>query len=114
MKFDVELLEPAVEFILHQSIKMQAKIHRTINLLEEFGYQLPEPHSKKLSVVKNLYELRIKLGTDICRLFYFYWKEKTYIVTSGYVKKTNKTDKNEIQRAIGLRDKILGEGNEKK
>ncbi|MDD8019396.1 MAG: type II toxin-antitoxin system RelE/ParE family toxin, partial [Bacteroidota bacterium] len=93
MSFTVELLDPVVDFILRQPIKMQAKIHRTINLLEEFGWHLPEPHSKKLSGIKGLYELRVKVGTDICRLFYFHWKETTYIITSGYVKKTNKTDK---------------------
>ncbi len=109
MKFNVDLLDSAVEFILQQPIKMQAKIQRTINLLEEFGWQLPEPHSKKLTGIKDLYELRVKIGTNICRLFYFHWKEKTYIVTSGYVKKTNKTDKNEIERAIRLMKQIKGE-----
>jgi mRNA-degrading endonuclease RelE of RelBE toxin-antitoxin system len=47
MEFEVELLEEAVEFILSLPAKMQAKIQRTIELLKEFGYLLPEPHSKK-------------------------------------------------------------------
>ena len=37
MNYEVKLLEPAVDFILSQEIKMQAKIQRTIGLLEEFG-----------------------------------------------------------------------------
>ena len=108
MSFTVELLDPVVEFILEQPIKMQAKIQRTIGLLEQFGWYLPEPHSKKLSNVKGLYELRVKVGTDICRLFYFHSKETTYIVTSGYVKKTNKTDKTEIERAVRLMEQVKG------
>lgn len=108
MGFTVELLDPVVEFILEQPIKMQAKIQRTIGLLEEFGWHLPEPHSKKLSSVKGLYELRVKVGTDICRLFYFHSKETTYIVTSGYLKKTNKTDKTEIERAVRLMEQVKG------
>lgn len=47
MEFKVELTEEVVNFILSLPIKMQAKIQRTIELLKEFGYNLPEPHSKK-------------------------------------------------------------------
>ena len=95
-------LEDAVEFILSLPIKMQAKIQRTIGLLREFGYLLPEPHSKKIQGIEDLYELRVKLGSNICRLFYFYWKERIYVSTSGYVKKSKKTDKNQISRAVKL------------
>lgn len=102
MEYEVELLEDAVEFILSLPIKMQAKIQRTIGLLREFGYLLPVPHSKKIQGIEDLYELRVKLGSDICRLFYFYWKEKIYVITSGYVKKSKKTDKNQIARAVKL------------
>jgi hypothetical protein len=28
------------------------------------------------------------------------WKEKIYIITSGYSKKSNKTDKNQIEKAM--------------
>ena len=95
-----------MEFILSLSVKMQAKIQRTIELLKEFGYLLPEPHPKKVKGVKNLYELRAKLGSDICRLFYFYWKEKIYIITSGYIKKSKKLEKNEINKALKIKDLI--------
>ncbi|MDD8018030.1 MAG: type II toxin-antitoxin system RelE/ParE family toxin, partial [Bacteroidota bacterium] len=56
----------------------------------------------------GLYELRVKVGTDICRLFYFHWKETTYIITSGYVKKTNKTDKAQLERAVRLMEQVKG------
>jgi len=102
MKYEVELLEEAVDFIISLPVKMQAKIQRTIGLLKEYGYFLPEPHSKKIKGQKDLYELRVKLGSDICRLFYFHWKDKIYVITSGYSKKSNKTDRNQIERAIGL------------
>ena len=107
MEFEVELTEEVVEFILSLSVKMQAKIQRTIELLQEFGYKLPEPHSKKLKTTSSIYELRIKLGSDICRLFYFYWKDKIYVVTSGYIKKTNKTDKRQIEKAIKIKNQFM-------
>jgi hypothetical protein len=60
MDYEVELLEEAVEFIISLSVKMQAKIQRAIELLKDFGYLLPEPHSKKIIGFKDLYELRVK------------------------------------------------------
>ena len=106
MNYELELLEDAVEFILSLPAKMQAKIQRSIELLKEFGYALPEPHSKKIKGVEDLYELRVKFGSDICRLFYFYWKDKLYIITSGYSKKARKTDKNQINKAVKLMKKM--------
>ena len=113
MKFKVELTEDVIEFILSLSEKMQAKILRTIELLKEFGYNLPEPHSKKIKSTSKIYELRVKQGSNICRLFYFHWKNKIYIITSGYIKKANKTDKKEIEKAINIMKNFLGENNEK-
>jgi phage-related protein len=51
--------------------------------------------------------LRIKVATDICRIFYFHHKNRLYVLTSGYVKKTEKTDEQEIERALKIRDNFL-------
>ena len=107
MNYEVKLLEPAVDFILSQEIKMQAKIQRTIGLLEEFGNGLREPHAKKIHGVEGLYELRVKLATNICRLFFFQYKGKVYVVTSGFVKKEDKTDPREIGKAVKLMNEVL-------
>ncbi|MBT3580725.1 type II toxin-antitoxin system RelE/ParE family toxin [bacterium] len=106
MKFTVFLLEEVEKFILSLPLKMQAKIQRTIDLLRDFGYKLPMPHAKLLVESRQLKELRIQQGSDICRLFYFHYQEKTYVITSGYIKKENKTDKNEIKKAIMLMERI--------
>ncbi len=44
---------------------MQAKVQRTIELLKEFGYNLPQPHFKKMQGVKYLNELCVKAASDI-------------------------------------------------
>jgi len=106
MNFKVEITESAADFILSLDSKMQAKIQRTIGLLEEFGYNLQEPHAKKIKGSDFLYELRIKVGSNISKLFYFFWKNKTYIVTSGYIKKQNKTDQKEIEKATSIMNHI--------
>ena len=109
MDYTVRLLAPAYEFIESLPMKIQNKVYRSIDLLREFGYRLPEPYSKTLKGAPGLKELRVKLATDICRLFYFHHKERVYVVTSGYMKKKDRTDKEEIYRALRLRNEILKE-----
>lgn len=111
MNFEVLVLPRAHEFIRSLNPKMRAKVYRGIDLLKCFGFQLAEPHAKMLKNAEGIKELRIKVGTDICRIFYFHHKEKLYVCTSGYSKKTDKTDTQEILRAITLRNDFLKEYN---
>jgi phage-related protein len=114
MDYQVFLLPKAVEFLNSLNIRFRAKSIRTIELLKQFGPVLPLPHSKKLQGKDNLYELRVKLGTDICRLFYFHDENSIYVVTSGFIKKSQKTDPQEIERAIRIRQEFLsGKGETK-
>lgn len=107
MKYEVQLMDPATEFIISQNEKMQAKIQRTISLLEEFGPSLHEPHSKKIKGQDKLFELRVKVATNICRLFYFPYNGKMYVATSGFVKKEDKTNPREIDKAVRLMNMFL-------
>jgi phage-related protein len=109
MDFEVVVLPAAYEFINGLPVKMRAKVYRGIELLKLFGYRLVEPHAKTLKNAEGLKELRIKLATDICRIFYFHYKERMYVATSGYIKKSDKTDEQEIQRALRIRTEFLEE-----
>ena len=102
MKYSVIILEPAKDFLLNLDIKLRAKAFRTIELLQELGPILKEPHTKKIVGTKNLYELRIKFSNNICRLFYFHHERNIYIITSGYIKKDHKLNKSEIDKALKL------------
>jgi len=102
-KFVVEYFEradgkiPAEEFILAQNLKMQAKIFLSLRLLEENGYELREPYSKALG--QGIFELRAKQGTDISRILFFFVVGNKIILTNGFVKKTMKTPRKEIDLA---------------
>ncbi len=109
--FDVEYYEkedgtfPAEEFILSLDSKMQAKMFRELDLLETFGNQLREPHSKPLG--DGIYEIRAKVASDITRVLYFFVVNKKIILTNGFVKKTQKTPDNEIALAKKYRKNYL-------
>lgn len=109
--FDVEYYEkedgtfPAEEFILSLDTKMQAKMFRELELLETFGNELREPHSKPLG--DGIYEIRAKVASDITRVLYFFVVNKKIILTNGFVKKTQKTPDSEITLAKKYRKDYL-------
>jgi len=111
MAYEVELLPPAVEFLRGIDTKLRAKAARTIELLRQFGPTLPMPHAKKLSGYP-LWELRVKQGSNIVRMFYFAIGGTTYVVTSGFSKKSDRTNRAEIERAMRLRAAVLEERDE--
>jgi hypothetical protein len=108
MSYSVILLKKAEAFLDELEPKLAAKAFREIELLKEIGPMLTFPHTRKIEGTEKLYELRVKQGTNICRLFYFSKGKMIFIITSGYIKKTNKTDKDEIKRAGRLMSEYLG------
>lgn len=97
--------EPAKEFILSLDKKMRAKMLRTIEMLQNNGYELREPYSK--SVSEGILELRVKIGSDISRVMYFFVVGRKAVLTNGFVKKTQKTPKEEIEKAKRYRADFL-------
>jgi phage-related protein len=105
---EVTLLDPARRFIVGLDAKLKAKTLRTIDLLAEFGSRLSMPYARKLAGY-DLWELRVRHGSDICRLFYFHQGHEIYVVTSGYVKKADRTSTAQIGRAERLRKQFVAE-----
>ena len=93
---------PVAEFISSLDKKMAAKVLRTIDLLEEHGNDLRPPYSKAIS--DGIFELRTKQGSDITRVFYFFFVGNKAIITNGFVKKTQKTPPKEIAIAIKYKE----------
>ena len=110
-KYEVEFYEnakgkqPVREFLLSLDPKMRAKMLHMIELLQENGPDLREPHSKHLS--EKIYELRAKVGSDLTRVLYFFYVDRHIILTHGFVKKTQKTPPSEIDKAKKYRDDYL-------
>lgn len=95
--YEKEGIRPAEEFILRQDKKMQAKIFLVLEFPEERGPALREPFSKALG--DGIFEVRAKQGSDISRVLYFFVVGKKIILTNGFVKRTQKTPQQEIDRA---------------
>ncbi len=88
---------PVEEFLDSVNLKMRAKIFGLLSILQDKGNMLREPYSKHLE--DGIFELRCKFGSDITRILYFFYYEGSIILTNGFVKKVQKTPKEEIQIA---------------
>lgn len=101
--------KPAGEFIKTLTTGMKAKVMRDIDLLEKYGFDLGMPYVKKMQGKKyeKIYELRSKFSNSISRIFYFFETKNGIVVLSGYLKKDNKTDKRELDRALEYMDDYL-------
>ena len=89
------------EFLIKQPIKVQNKIFKILEAIETLE-RIPTTYLKLITGTSGLYEARIQLGTDIWRVFCFFDSGKLVILLNGFQKKTQKTPKNEIEKAITL------------
>ena len=101
--------KPAGEFIKTLTTEMKAKVVRDIDLLEKYGFDLGMPYVKKIQGKKyeKLFELRSKFSTNISRIFYFFETKDGIVILSGYLKKDNKTDKKELDKALEYMNDFL-------
>ena len=89
------------DFLLEQPIKVQNKIYKILEAIEILE-QIPSRYFKHIKNTNGLYEVRVQLGTNIWRVFCFFDGNRLVILLNGFQKKTQKTPKSEIQKAIGL------------
>lgn len=99
---------PAEIFINSLDVKMAAKIFRLLVMISENGPELREPYSKFLE--DGIFELRAKVGSNITRILYFFFSGRKVIITNGFVKKTQKTPRAEIDKAKAYREEYKNRG----
>jgi phage-related protein len=89
------------EFLERQPTKVQNKIFKVIEAVE-FLERVPENYLKSIKGRRGLYEIRIQLGSNIWRVFCFFDEDRLVILLNGFVKKTQKTPRRELDLASKL------------
>jgi phage-related protein len=96
------------DFFAEQKQKVKDKIVWTLRLIEELE-RVPETYLKSLEGADALFEIRIKQGSDIFRIFCFFDEGKLIVLINGFQKKTQKTPKPEIERALKIKKEYYDE-----
>ena len=90
------------QFYQKQDKKTRKKITYVLNILR-FMDNIPEQFFKHLKGTDGLFEARIKLGSNIFRIICFFEKGNIIVLLNGFQKKSQKTQKKEIELAKRLK-----------
>ena len=85
-------------FYESQSAKVKKKIIQTLKAIEELD-RIPDIYLKHLKNTTGLYEIRVQVGNNIFRIFCFFDFDNLIIIGHGFIKKTQKTPKQELEKA---------------
>ena len=96
------------DFYSKQKVKVKEKIVWTIKLVETLQI-VPEEYFKHLETTDGLYEIRVKQGSDIFRIFSFFDEGKLIVLANGFQKKTQKTPRQEIEKAEKIKAEYFAE-----
>ena len=90
------------DFYQKQRTKVKNKILWTLKVIETLPV-VPELYLKHIEGTDGLYEVRIQHGSDIFRIFSFFDQGQLIVLINGFQKKTEKTPKSEIEKALKIK-----------
>ena len=90
-----------IDFYENQPDKVQDKIDFVLDLVQNIEI-VPTKFLKHIVGTDGLYEIRVKVGSNIFRIFCFFDKGKLVVLINGFIKKSQKTPPKEIRLAEKL------------
>lgn len=96
------------DFYEKQKQKVKDKILWTFRIIET-QQQIPTDYLKHMEGTDGLYEIRVQQGSDIFRIFCFFDEGKLVVLANGFQKKTQKTPKSEIEKALKIKKEYEAE-----
>ena len=82
--------------------KVKAKIQYVFELIKQVD-RVPEKFLAPISGSDGLFEIRIEYQSNIYRVFCCFDEGRIVVLFNGFQKKTQKTPKEEIERAVRLK-----------
>lgn len=97
-----------LKFFDKQRAEVKKKLNWTLYLIATVE-RVPEKYFKHIAGSDGIYEVRVEVGSDIFRVFCFFDKGNLVVIANGFQKKSQKTPKNEIERAEKLKAQYFNE-----
>ena len=102
-----------IDFYKSQDSKVQLKIEYVLDLVR-IERQVPIKLFKKLESTNGIYEVRVITSQKSIRILCFQDEGTLVVLTNAFVKKTQKTPKNEIRIAEFLKTEYLKQKEDEK
>lgn len=90
--------QPVLSWLADQAPEVQASFAHLFDLLETKGTAVGMPHVKPMG--KKLYELRVHDQDGIYRTLYFAATRQRFVMVHSFQKKSQKTPKQELEKAL--------------
>lgn len=90
------------DFYKEQKQKVKDKIIWTFRIIETQKY-IPKDYLKLIEDTDGLYEIRVQQGSDIFRIYCFFEKAHIIVLANAFQKKSQKTPKGEIKKALKIK-----------
>ena len=90
--------EPVRDFLLSLQPKPRGKILQAIQILSEFGINLPFPYSSQ--VEGRLRELRTHYGRNQYRILYYCDQNQVFVLLHAFQKRSQKLPRREVRIAL--------------
>jgi len=100
-----------LEFYRDLDINLKAKIQYVFVLIKQVD-RVPEKFLSQITGSDGLFEIRIEYRSNIYRIFCCFDQGKIIVLFNGFQKKTQKTPKNEIEKAMRLKQEYFEHKNQ--
>lgn len=100
-----------LDFYEKQPDTVQSKIEWTLNLIRVTRH-VPEKYFKHMEGTKGLYEIRVEVGSNVYRIFSFFDKGNLVVLGNAFQKKTQKTPRHELEKALKIMEEYHHETKE--
>ena len=97
---------PVEDFLDSLSPLEERKALWVLRLIEDLD-RIPREYLKKLHDTEEIWECRIRSGSNAYRIFGFFFQGNTLVLTHGYNKKSQKADPRQLRRAENYRRDYL-------
>lgn len=98
------------DFFKEQTRKVQDKIIKVLDIIENVE-RVPITYLKYIEGTNGLFEVRVQLGSNIFRIFCCFDGIRLVVLFTGFQKKTQKTPRKEIERALKIMNEYYNDKN---
>ncbi len=95
-----------IDFYISLDSSVQEKIEYVFKVVKTVDL-IPQKFLQHIENTDGLYEIRIKVGSDIYRIFCCFVSGRIVVLFNGFQKKSQKTPKKEIKKALRIKEEYF-------